>query len=98
MDANPVRSQDIVFRKIDNDSILVPIRSNAADLRAIFSLNEVGSRIWELADGERTVDDIASVLTEEYEIDPQTARADLDGFLGQLDDAGCLSWSQSDAG
>ncbi len=36
-------------------------------------LNPVGSRIWELADGTRTVDAIAAILAAEYEVEPAHA-------------------------
>jgi pyrroloquinoline quinone biosynthesis protein D len=46
--------------------------------------SEVGERIVELADGKRTVREIAQALTEEYEIDLETAVADTAAFVLQL--------------
>lgn len=37
-------------------------------------LNPVGSRIWELADGTRTVVDIVTALTTEFDVDPARAQ------------------------
>lgn len=36
-------------------------------------LNPVGSRIWQLADGSRSVAEIVGLLTDEYEVEPARA-------------------------
>jgi hypothetical protein len=78
------KSENIVFRKIENEYILVPIRSNAADLDYIYTLNEVGARIWELIDGTRTVGDVRDIVCSEYDVTPETAAEDLDALLAEL--------------
>jgi Coenzyme PQQ synthesis protein D (PqqD) len=78
------KSENVVFRKIENEYILVPIKSNAAELDYIYTLNEVGARIWELIDGTRTVGDIRDIICSEYEVTPETAVADLDALLAEL--------------
>ncbi len=75
------KSENIVFRKIEDEYILVPIRSNAAELDYIFTLDEVGARIWELIDGVRTVDDIRNVICGEYDVSPEIALSDLNRLL-----------------
>ncbi len=47
-------------------------------------LNEVGARIWSLADGTRTARDIAAQITQEYQVDQATAEADTLEFLSDL--------------
>lgn len=54
-------------------------------------LNEVGGRIWSLLDGTRTPEDIARVLTSEYDVTEEQALADVLEFLEELDDAGLLN-------
>jgi hypothetical protein len=78
------KAENIVFRKIENEYILVTIRSNAADLDYIYTLNEVGARIWELIDGIRTVSDIRDIICSEYDVTPETAAADLDALVAEL--------------
>jgi hypothetical protein len=53
--------------------------------------NTVGSRIWELADGHRTVDDIVDALVLEYDVSPETARLSVNRFLGELASEGLIS-------
>jgi hypothetical protein len=40
-------------------------------------LNPVGTRVWELVDGTRTVEDIVKIIVEEYDVDESTAGADV---------------------
>ncbi len=56
-------------------------------------LNPVGSRIWELADGTRTVEEIAEVLAAEYDVDAAHARQSTQGFVADLVAKALLSWS-----
>ncbi|MFZ6016559.1 MAG: PqqD family protein [Nitrospirota bacterium] len=48
------KSDSIVFRKIADEFILVPIRQKVVDLKSIYTLNEVSAFIWELIDGKKT--------------------------------------------
>lgn len=57
-----------------------------------FALDEVGSRIWELCDGTRTVDEIARTVSLEYEVDDATAAADLAELLAQLSEARLITF------
>jgi hypothetical protein len=78
----------MVFRKIEDECLLVPIRNNYAELDGIFVLNEVGQRIWELLDGQRAVMDIRDIIVEEFEVEPQEALEDIVAFFGQLQEIG----------
>lgn len=69
MDTILKKSENISFRKIGNESLLVPIASSVADLNAIFSLNETGSFIWERIDGMTTLGNIIEQMKAEYETD-----------------------------
>jgi hypothetical protein len=57
------------------------------------SVNEVGERIFELADGSRTVRQIAEALLEEFEVDLDTALTDTADFVQLLVDRQVLVYS-----
>ena len=78
------KSDSIVFRKIADEFILVPIRQNVGDLESISTLNEVAARIWELIDGKMKVREIKDKIVEEFEVTPQQAEKDLIEYLHQL--------------
>ena len=79
------KSDSIVFRKIADEFILVPIRQNVGDLESIYTLNETAARIWELIDGKIKVEEIKEKIIEDFEVTPEEAEKDLIGHLRQLE-------------
>lgn len=84
------KNPDIVFRKVADEYILVPIRHNVGDLESIYTLNEVAVRIWELIDGKRGLKEIKKVIAGEYQVSPEEAEKDVDKLLQDLESAGCI--------
>jgi hypothetical protein len=56
---------------------------------AVRVLNEVGARVWELADG-RTFGEIVNVLVNEYEVERTQLELDARAFLNELHTRGLL--------
>lgn len=79
------KSDSIVFRKIGDECILVPIRQDVGDLESIYTLNETAARIWELTDGKTQVSQIKEKIVEEFQVDPEQAEQDLREHLQQLE-------------
>jgi hypothetical protein len=55
-------------------------------------LNEVAARIWALADGSRSVGDIADTICAEFAVQLDEAQADTTAFLGQLAEQGAVTF------
>lgn len=77
-------SPDIVTRKTGREYVLVPVANNIADMDSVFTLNETGAFIWELIDGKRTLAEIISSLTNEYDIDKESAATDVNSFIEDM--------------
>lgn len=73
-------------RKILDEFILVPIRKKVGDLESIYTASEVASRIWELIDGERRVEEIRDIVISEFEVSSAEAEVDLVEFMQQLEE------------
>ncbi len=58
-----------------------------ADDGVVDELNPLGTRIWSLIDGTRTVGEIAGVIMAEYDVSPEVAMCDTAEFLQTLADA-----------
>jgi hypothetical protein len=84
------RREGVVLREVAGEHILVPIRRDVADLRAIFALNRVGLRIWELLDGVRSLEGILGELLERFEVTAEEASVDLRSFVERLSAAGLV--------
>ena len=79
------RNENFVYRKIQNETILVPIKDNVGDMGSIYNLNEVAAFIWEHLDGERTLLDIRNMIIEEFEVSPEDAETDLVELVTELE-------------
>lgn len=90
-DQAPRRSPGIVFRRIDDEAVFVPIRDKVGDLRCIFTSNDVGGRIWELMDGLRSCEDMAALIADEYRVGEAQALEDVEHFVSQLVASGCAN-------
>ena len=63
-----IKKRDLVTRSILGETIVVPIRTNAGDLDAIYTLNEVGTVIWDLLDAKSSVSQIT--ILSPFTFDP----------------------------
>ena len=78
------RNEDFVFRTINGETILVPIRGNVGDMGCIYNLNLVGALVWDRLDGKRSLADIRNMLVEEFDVSSDQAENDLRDFVTQL--------------
>lgn len=78
------KNPDVIFRKIGDEVLLVPVRNNIHNLESIHSLNGVGARVWELIDGTRTPDQIRDIIADEFDVIPADAGVDIEEFLASL--------------
>ena len=81
----PMRASDVVSQVIEGEAILV--HPGQGKVRV---LNPVGARLWELADGTRSLADMAETLVSEYDVELAQARADVLAFCTGLMDCGLL--------
>jgi methyltransferase-like protein len=79
-------STSVVTRKTGNEYVLVPVTNNIADMDSVYTLNETGAFIWEHIDGKRNIEEIIEILTAEYEIDRETAAADVLNFMDKMNE------------
>jgi hypothetical protein len=84
------KESSIVSRKIADEFILVPISQKADDVDSIYTVNEVGGRIWELIDGEKTLGAIRDIIIDEFGVSSEEAEKDLIEFLQQLEQVGAV--------
>jgi hypothetical protein len=85
-ESRPHRRDDILAQVAGDTVVLL-----TPDSGEYFTLNEVGGRIWELADGTRSVEEIAAVLIEEFEASLDEVRADALDLLEQLSEEGLVA-------
>jgi hypothetical protein len=84
------RADEVIRRRIAGETLLVPIRGQMALLDRIFALNPVAAFIWEQLDGHRSLGDIRQGILEKFEVEPETAEADLREFIDALRQANLI--------
>ena len=84
------KDADLVTRCVAGETIIVPIKNKVGDLDSIYTLNEVGTLIWELIDGKNSANQIAEEICTTYEVSPEDAMKDTVDFLKSLEEAGLI--------
>ena len=83
-------SPDFMLRQIAGESILVPAGAAAAHFNGLISLNDTGVFLWNALRQSRSEPELGALVLQEYEVEPDTAAADVRAFLAKLDQAGIL--------
>lgn len=90
----PARSPVTASRVVDGEAVIIQPEKGLVSV-----LNGVGSRIWELSDGTRALEEIARVVAAEYQVDPDDVRTDAEEFVANLVQQGMLiAWEDSRGG
>ena len=84
------QNPDFIYRKIVDESVLVPIHRDVANMDSIYTLNSLGAFIWEHLSTPATQAHLKAAILEEYEADPEVLSADLVRFLGEMTTIGAL--------
>lgn len=80
-----IRDPDLVAADMDGDLVMMSI-----DNGEYYGVGGVGPRIWELLESPRTVEQITAAIVEEFEVEADTCREDMLGFIRQLLDMGLV--------
>lgn len=80
--------KDIDTTDLNGDLVMMDLEEGR-----YFSLNSVGSRIWELIEEPIQVNKVIDTLLEEYEINRNQCEENVLEFLGELNDSKIISIS-----
>lgn len=84
-----VRS-DFILRNIAGEYMLMPAGDQIKDFQGMLVMNELSAFVWEKLQVPTTRDTLLADILAEYEIDEQTAAADLDALLDELNRHGVI--------
>jgi hypothetical protein len=80
------RSKEIAARALGGEIMIMSARDST-----LFNLNEVGSIIWQAADGETTLEEIVErKICPEFDVEPEEALKDAETFVRELGAHGIL--------
>jgi hypothetical protein len=84
------RREDFLLQNVGGQDLLVPIGAKVMDMNALITLNATGRRVWELLAEDRSVEYLVAQVVEEFDVDLERARADVQAFLDDLGRLGLL--------
>ena len=74
------KEDNCVTREIAGETIIVPIKGRVGDLDSIYTLNEVGTLIWQLIDGQKNIGQIVQAVRETYDVESEEVTKRCSGF------------------
>lgn len=80
----PSHSSAVVYRRINDEYLLIPLTDDIADMDSLYRLTETGAFIWELIDGKVAVSDITSKVAEEFDVEREVAEKDILAFFEEV--------------
>jgi hypothetical protein len=78
-------SKEQVSCDLDGEAAILNLKNGV-----YYSLDSVGARIWQLLQQPRTLDQIRTVVLEEYDVEPQRCERDLQELLRKLASEGLI--------
>ena len=81
----PTKGNKTASRVVDDEALV--FHSKAGEVRV---LNKVGTTIWELIDGKRSIIKIAQELSDKYDVAADIAEKDACDFIDTLLDLGLI--------
>ena len=77
-----------VKRNIAGSNIVVPVGKTAKSFNAMITLNDSAAFFWDCFQKDITVDECLKLVLEEFDVDEERARKDIEGFVKMLEDNG----------
>ena len=79
-----------VVRDIAGDTVIVPVGETALQYNGMITTNKTGAVLWQALENGTNTDSLVQLLMEKFEVDLETASADVKAFLEQMEKAGLL--------
>ena len=83
--------KEFVLREIAGDYIIIPTGKTVLEFNGLITVNEVGVSLWKMLQEEVTIEDLVQGILEEYDVEEEVAREDIQEFLDSLIDGGVLA-------
>lgn len=76
--------EGFVLRNICGEYVVVAVGRQTLDFKGLIKLNETGAFLWEHLKNDCTAEELLVALRAEYDVDEDTARADIQAFEESL--------------
>jgi len=83
-------ADNIVTRKVMDETLLVPVSSEIASMENLYTLNETAALVWNAFDGRMPLSEIACQVEQSYDAPLSDINADLLEVVRGLADIGLI--------
>ena len=81
---------NLMLREIAGSWIIVPVGEMVVEFNGLMNLSESGAYLWKKLTEGAEMNELVSGLLAEYHVDEETAKADVEEFVIQLQEKGLL--------
>jgi hypothetical protein len=76
---------DVVFQEVEGETVLLDVEAGR-----YFTLDDVGTRCWQLLVEHEDTEKVVSVMLREYEVGEEELRGDVETLLSRMEAAGLI--------
>ena len=80
----PEKNKNLAWRIIDGEIVILHLENRAKALEQLYLLKGTAVELWQLVDGERSVEDILKKIMNKYDIKLKDAKSDIIHFFSSL--------------
>ena len=84
-------NENVIHRCVADEDMLVPIGEAAGDMNGLYVLTPTGAEIWDMLAEGKGIEEIVSVMSEDYGVDPAVIRADVVTVIEKLKSMGLVT-------
>lgn len=85
-----------ILREIAGEYIIIPTGKTALDFNGLITVNEVGVSLWKMLQNDITFEELVQGILDEYDVDEDVAREDIQEFLDILTEGGILTKNEDE--
>ena len=82
--------EGFILREVAGETIVLP-SGDMLDLNMMITLNDTGKFLWQCLEKDCQEADLVTALLSEYDVDQDTARKSVAGFVAKLNENGFLA-------
>ena len=85
-----IRNENFLLREVAGSQVLVPVGAAVGEFAGIVTLNGSGVHLWNALSTEQTLESLAKVLMQQYEVSLTQATEDAEKFIEKLHEVGAV--------
>lgn len=79
-----------ILREVAGNYIVVAVGNAVKNFNGVINLNESGAFLWKVLEKGASIEQLKKELLGEYDVEESVAEADINSFIGKLEEKGLL--------